>query len=133
MRRDLIAGKVGLASEGLVTIFVDGKHSVEGRRLVGAILSSQSFTPRGNVFAKAGGMQFTPSQFGVEIQDQLMAIRHCRGEMGRSTAHCASSRGRGPFKASESQGPFYFVSTQESTGWFGKRSLSGWQISAAIT
>ena len=58
MRRDLIAGKVGLASEGLVSIFVDGKHSVEGRRLVGVILSNRSFTPRGNVFAKAGGMQF---------------------------------------------------------------------------
>ena len=133
MRRDLIAGKVGLASEGLVSSFVDGKHSVEGRRLVGAILSRQSFTPRGNVFAKAGGMQFTLSQFGVEIQDQLMAIRHGRGEMGRSTAHRASSRGRGPFKASESQGPFYFVSTQESNNWFEKRSLSGWQISVAIT
>ena len=121
-------------------IFVDGKHRVEGRPLVGAIRSrcshassNRSFTPRGNVFAKAGGMHFKLSQFGVEIQDQLMAIRHRRGEMGRSTAHRASSRGRGPFKASGSQGPFYFVSTQESTGWFEKRSLSGWQISVAIT
>ena len=65
-------------------------------------------------------MQFTLRQFGVELEDQLMAIRQGRGQMGWSTAHSASSRGRGPVKASESLGPLSFVSTQESTDWFEK-------------
>lgn len=78
-------------------------------------------------------MQFALSQFRVEIEDQLMAIRQGRGQMGWSTAHRASSGGRGPFKVSESQGPFYLVSTQESTGWFERRwELSGCQIGVAI-
>jgi hypothetical protein len=99
---------------------------VKAKRWVGAIrsrnfrASNRSFTPSSNFIAKASGMQFTLRQFGVELYDQLMAIRHGRGEMSWSTAHGASSRGRGPFRASQTQGPLSFVSTQESTGWFEK-------------
>jgi hypothetical protein len=115
-----------------VSIWLVGKHGVKRKIWVAAIGSryprarDRSSTPRSNFIAKASGMQFTSRQFGVEIQDQLMAIRQGRGQLGWSTAHGASSRGRGLFQASQSQGPLSFVSTQESTDGFERdRYLAG--------
>ena len=102
---------------------------MEGNRLVGAIRSrysrprNRSFTPRSNFIVKAGSTQFKLRQFGVEIQDQLMAIRHGRGEMGWSTAHGASSGDADPSTVQIVR-VGSTLNTQESTGWFEKRSLS---------
>jgi hypothetical protein len=38
--------------------------------------------PRSNSIAKVGSMPFKLRQLSVEFQDQLMAIRQGRGEMG---------------------------------------------------
>ena len=109
------------ASEAVVSILVDGNHSMEARRLVGATGSRcscasnhRSLAPRGELIAKAGNMQFTLSLVRVELQDQPVAIRHGRGEMGSTTVHLVTSCGCGTCKASKKQGLLYWVSTQEA-------------------
>ena len=113
-----------------MSIGLVGKYRVEGNRLVGVIrsryfrTSNRSFTPRSNLTAKVGSMPFKLHPLDVELQDQLMAIRQGRGEMGWSTAHGASSRNADPstLQAVRVRSP---LSTQEGIGWFETRSLSG--------
>ena len=138
MHRDSVAGKVDVASGDVVSTGLVWKYRVAGNRLIGALRSrhfrarNRSFAPRSNLIAKVRSMPFKLRPLGVELQDQLMAIRQGRGEMDWSTAHRASScnAGPSPLQTVRVCSP---LSTQEDTGWFETRSLSGSQISVPIT